>query len=242
MRFADHDPLLEPSDHVKVYSLDARTGFESFTTQVYNIATAEGEEVYYIFDCLSFLQSAWATDLMTGNFFVVMCPYLFELDTIAYFAIMRHSHSFKTVARIRETTQLLLEVYYPGGNYCVHPLKAWNRYSPTMFFPHLEEGKEFTPIINSVDATQLFSDISRREAQSPRRYLDYWDRLFMKAEDLSRRPCRPEERQDMIDELCRIMIGKENRMLALARRHLRLRTFSTLNHGSSGLALWAEKQ
>jgi len=218
MRFADHDPLLEPSDHVKVYSLDARTGFESFTTQVYNIATAEGKEVYYIFDCLSFLQSAWATDLMTGNFFVVMCPYLFELDTIAYFAIMRHSHSFKTVARIRETTQLLLEVYYPGGNYCVHPLKAWNRYSPTMFFPHLEEGKEFTPIINSVDATQLFSDISRREAQSPRRYLDYWDRLFMKAEDLSRRPCRPEERQDMIDELCRIMIGKENRMLALARK------------------------
>lgn len=218
MRFADHDPLLEPSDHVKVYSLDARTGFESFTTQVYNIATAEGKEVYYIFDCLSFLQSAWATDLMTGNFFVVMCPYLFELDTIAYFAIMRHSHSFKTVARIRETTQLLLEVYYPVGNYCVHPLKAWNRYSPTMFFPHLEEGKEFTPIINSVDATQLFSDISRREAQSPRRYLDYWDRLFMKAEDLSRRPCRPEERQDMIDELCRIMIGKENRMLALARK------------------------
>jgi hypothetical protein len=218
MRFADHEPLLEPSEHIKVYTLDAHTGFESFTTQVYNIATNEGREVFYIFDCLSFLQSAWATDLMTGNFFVVMCPYLFELDTIAYFSIMRHSHSFKTVARIRETTQLLLEVYHPGGNYCVHPLKAWNRYSPTMFFPHLEEGREFTPIINSVDATQLFSDISRREAQSPRRYLDYWDRLFMKAEDLSRRPCKPEERQEMIDELCRIMIGRESRMLALARK------------------------
>ena len=218
MRFADHRPLLEPSDRVKVYSLDAHTGFESFTTQVYNITTAEGKEVFYVFDSLSFLQSAWATDLMTGNFFVVMCPYLFELDTIAYFAIMRHSHSFKTVARIRETTQLLLEVYSPGGDYCVHPLKVWNRYSPTMFFPHLEEGKDFTPIINSVDATQLFSDISRREAQSPRRYLDYWDRLFMKAEDLSRRPCKPEERQEMIDELCRIMIGKESRMLALAKK------------------------
>jgi len=218
MRFADHDPLLEPSDYVNVYSLDAHTGFESFTTQVFNIATAEGKEVFYVFDSLSFLQSAWATDLMTGNFFVVMCPYLFELDTIAYFAIMRHSHSFKTVARIRETTQLLLEVYNTGGDYCVHPLKVWNRYSPTMFFPHVEEGKEFTPIINSVDATQLFSDISRREAQSPRRYLDYWDRLFMKAEDLSKRPCKPEERQNMIDELCRIMIGKESRIMALARK------------------------
>lgn len=218
MRFADHDPLLASDQHVKVYSLDAHTGFETFTTQAYNIVTTEGREVFYVFDCLSFLQSAWATDLMTGNFFVVMCPYLFELDTIAYFSIMRHSHSFKTVARIRETTQLLIEVYNPGGNYCVHPLKVWNRYSPTMFFPHLEEGKEFTPIINSVDATQLFSDISKGEAQSSRRYLDYWDRLFMKAEDLSRRPCKPEERQEMIDELCRIMIGKESRMLALARK------------------------
>ena len=219
MRFADHDPpLFEPSEHIKIYSLDAHTGFETFTTQVYNIATAEGKGVFYIFDCLSFLQSAWATDLMTGNFFVVMCPYLLELDTIAYFAIMRHSHSFKTVARIRETTQLLLEVYNPGGDYCVHPLKVWNRYSPTMFFPHLEEGAEFTPIINSVDATQFFADISRREAQSPRRYLDYWDRLFLKTEDLSRRPCKPEERQDMVDELCRIMIGREKRMLSLARK------------------------
>jgi hypothetical protein len=218
MRFANHDSLLDPSDHVKTYSLDAHTGFESFTTQVYTIVTVEGREVFYVFDCLSFLQSAWATDLMTGNFFVVMCPYLFELDTIAYFSIMRHSHSFKTVARVRETTQLLLEVYNPSGTYCVHPLKVWNRYSPTMFFPHLEEGKEFTPIINSVDATQLFSDISRREAQSPRRYLDYWDRLFMKAEDLSRRPCKPEERQEMTDELCRIMIGKESRIISLAKK------------------------
>jgi hypothetical protein len=218
MRFADHDPLLEPSEHIKVYSLDAHTGFETFTTQAYTIATAEGREVFYVFDCLSFLQSAWATDLMTGNFFVVMCPYLLKLDTIAYFSIMRHSHSFKTVARIRETTQLLLEVYNPGGNYCVHPLKVENRYSPTMFFPHLEEGNAFTPIINSVDAAQLFSDISRREAQSPRRYLDYWDRLFMKAESLSNGHCKPEERQGMIDELCRIMIGRGNRMLFLARK------------------------
>lgn len=218
MRFADHAPLLDPPECTRIYSLDAYTGFETFTTQVYNIATTEGREVFYVFDCLSFLQSVWATDLMTGNFFVVMCPYLFELDTIAYFSILRHSHSFKTVARIRETTQLLLEVYKPGDNYCVHPLKAWNRYSPTMFFPHLEEGAEFSPIINSVDATQLFSDISRRETQSPRRYLDYWDHLFMKAEDLSHRSCEPDERQEMIDELCRIMIGKETRMFSLARK------------------------
>jgi hypothetical protein len=217
MRFADHEPLLAQTRGVKVYTLDANSGFESFTTEVYNIATEEGKGVFYVFDCLSFLLSAWATDLMTGNFFVVMCPYLFELDTIAYFSILRHNHSFKTIARIRETTQLLLEIYNHQNNYYVHPLKVWNRYAPTMFFPHLEENGTFTPIINSVDATQLFSDISRREAQSARRYLDYWDRLFLKAEDLLKRSAKPEERQEMIDELCRVMIGKEPRMLSLAK-------------------------
>jgi len=218
MRFADHPPLIEPSADVKMYSLNAYSGFETFTTEVYTIVTGEGREVFYVFDCLSFLQSVWATDLMTGNFFVVMCPYLFELDTIAYFSIMRHSHSFKTVARIRETTQLLLEVYKPGNEYYVHPLKVWNRYSSTMFFPHLEEGAEFSPITDSVDTTQLFSGISRRENQSPGRYLDYWDHLFLKAEDLLRKPCEPEECQEMIDELCRIMIGRENRMFSLVRK------------------------
>jgi len=64
-----------------------------------------------VFDCLSDLLSSWATDLMIGNFFNIICPYLFELDTIAYFSILRHSNSIDTVARIRETTQLFLDVY-----------------------------------------------------------------------------------------------------------------------------------
>ena len=222
MRFAEHEPLLKQAKNVKVYNLDAQSGFESFTTQVYNIATQEGTDVYYVFDCLSYLLSAWATDLMIGNFFVVTCPYLFELNTIAYFSILRHSHSFKTVARIRETTQLLLEVYNHEGSFYIHPLKVWNRYAPTMFLPHLEEDGQFVPVTNSVDATQLFSDISKRETQSARRYLDYWDRLFLKAEDLLKQPCEPEEKHGMVDELCRIMIGREQRMLSLAKEILSL--------------------
>ncbi len=73
---------------------------------MYTIITEEGEDAYYVFDCLSDLLSAWATDLMIGNFFAITCPYLYELNTIAYFALLRNSHSFKTIARIREITQL----------------------------------------------------------------------------------------------------------------------------------------
>lgn len=222
MRFAEHEPLLEQSEKIKVYSLDANSGFESFTTQAYNIVSQEGRDVFYVFDCLSSLLSAWANDLMIGNFFVIMCPYLFELNTIAYFSILRRSHSFKTIARIRETTQLLLEVYNNEGSYYIHPLKVWNRYSPTMFLPHLEEDGEFIPVINSVDATQLFSDISEREAKSARRHLDYWDRLFLKAEDLLKRTSNTDEHREMIDELCRIMIAREGRMFELARENFTL--------------------
>ena len=103
MRFARHAPLLDPG-RVTVYKLNADTGFESFSTQVHNIIRQEGRDVFYVFDSLSDLLLAWATDLMIGNFFVITCPYLFELNTVAYFAILRGRHSFKTVARIRETT------------------------------------------------------------------------------------------------------------------------------------------
>ncbi len=222
VRFADHKELVGDARNVTTYKLDAHSGFESFTTQVYNIATKEGENVFYVFDCLSYLLTAWATDLMIGNFFVITCPYLFELNTIAYFSLLRHSHSFKTIARIRETTQLLLEVYNRNESHYIHPLKVWNRYSPTMFLPHLEEKDTFIPITDSVDTTQLFSDISKKEMKSVQRQLDYWDRLFLKAEDLSKKPAEKDEIQETVDTLCRIMIGRENRILSLAKENFSL--------------------
>jgi len=151
-----------------------------------------------------------------------MCPYLFELNTIAYFSLLRGHHSFKTIARIRETTQLLLEVHNHEGGFYIHPLKVWNRYSPTMFLPHLEEDGKFVPIINSVDATQLFSDISQREAKSAKRHLDYWERIFLKAEELLNRTSNREEHRAMIEGLCRIMIAREGRMFELAKENFTL--------------------
>ncbi|MHC4565546.1 MAG: hypothetical protein ACYTE3_07265 [Planctomycetota bacterium] len=144
MRFARHEPLVENLPGVAVYELDAETGFESFSTQVHAIISREGREAYYVFDCLSDLLGSWATDLMVGNFFKVTCPYLFELDTIAYFGILRNHHSYQTIARIRETTQLLLDVYALDDKTYIHPLKVWRRYSPTMFLPHLQQAEEFT--------------------------------------------------------------------------------------------------
>ena len=227
MRFADHEPIIIDHEQVDVYELDAFTGFESFSTQIHNIITKQGEGVYYIFDCLSDLLSAWATDLMIGNFFVITCPYLFELNTIAYFSILRNRHSFQTVARIRETTQLLLDIYSYDDNLYIHPLKVWNRYSPTMFLPHVQEADRFVPITNSVDTTRLFVSLPQKELSDATRHLDYWERLFLKASDLLQRvkeeePAALAQQPEMVERLCRMLIGRDGRILKLAAKFLSL--------------------
>ncbi|HEX2926264.1 MAG TPA: pyruvate kinase, partial [Ruminiclostridium sp.] len=137
IRFGSHEQLLEENEKIKICHIDSSKGFESFATEVHSIIKNEGKKAFYVFDCLTDLLIYWYSDLMIGNFFKVTCPYLYELDTVAYFAIKRNYHTYSTIAGIRETTQLLLDLYQVNNKYYIHPLKVWQRYSPTMFFPHL---------------------------------------------------------------------------------------------------------
>jgi len=227
MRFAQHDPLLESRPGLTIYRLDSSEGFESFATRVHSIITREGRGAYYVFDSLSDLLPAWGSDLMIGNFFMITCPYLFELDTIAYFALMRSQHCYSTVARIRETTQVLFDAYScaagpsGSGNFYVQPMKVWKRYSPTMFLPHLNKNGVFTPVTKSLDASMLFQHMSRF-TENPRRNLDYWDRMFMDAEDLIAGTTDEQARAGMIARLCDFMISREPRMSRLVRENFTL--------------------
>jgi len=222
MRFARHAPLLEKGKNVAVYHLPIESGFEAFSAAVHSIITREGRNACYVFDSLSELLHMWATDLMIGDFFFITCPYLFELNTIAYFAICRRRHSFKAIARIREITQVLIDVYKYEGQLCIHPIKVKHRYSPTMFFPHIMEEESLVPVINSVDATRMLSDLTRNEAASAQRHLDYWDRLFIEAKDLLEAGAQPEEKADMVEQLSRLMLSRNRRMLSLIRRFMSL--------------------
>ncbi|MFH1071411.1 MAG: PEP/pyruvate-binding domain-containing protein, partial [Candidatus Glassbacteria bacterium] len=223
LRFASHKPLIgSRSRRVTVHELDANRGFEVFTVSLHEIIAREGKGAFYVFDCLSNLLSAWATDQMIGNFFRVTCPYLFEMDTVAYFALLQGRHSFKTTAHIMETTQVLLNVYKYGGEIYTQPAKVWQRSSLTMFLPHVKREDVFTPISDSYSSTNLATQSFHAESDSARRRLDFWDRLFLQAEDLVRRKGAEEKRRRMIDQLCRVMIGRESRILELALAHFSL--------------------
>jgi hypothetical protein len=222
MRFAQHPPLVRAGDNVRVWEVNAYRGFEAFTARIHSIIAQEGVGAFYVFDCLSDLLSAWATDLMVGNFFRVTCPYLFELDTVAYFAVLRGRHSHKTMARIRDTTQILVDLQHASGRPYVQPVKVWRRASPTMFLAHAREDGRFVPVANSVDATRLQAELVRKTGNAAQRSLDYWDRLFLTASDLLTSDVPEVEREAMVDQLCRVLISTDERILALARRHLGL--------------------
>ncbi|MCW8892938.1 MAG: PEP/pyruvate-binding domain-containing protein, partial [Deltaproteobacteria bacterium] len=222
IRFGDHLPLLGETPQIKVHELDSRLGFESFATSVHNIATEQGIGAFYVFDCLSELLSAWATDHMVGNFFQVTCPYLFELDTVAYFALIRDHHSFRTVEKIRDTTQVLIDVFSHDEHFHIQPLKVWQRRSPTMFLPHHKEGEKFIPLTNSYESTRLYNSLAVRTRDASRRQIDHWHRLFIDAEELCNETSTEIERANMVRHICRHLIAREERMLTLARQYLTL--------------------
>ena len=182
MRFADHEPLLSPREGLKIFEFNPDKGFEAFTVDIYNRITIEGKDAFYVFDSLSSLQSVWYTDLMMGNFFRVTCPYLFKLDTVAYFPLLRGRHSFDAVARIRDTTQLLLDVH-TGDKLYVHPLKVWNRYSAKMFLPHScsMDLEDFKAVDGGVALSRYYQILEDEETQKQDQNFDSHDRFFSMA-------------------------------------------------------------
>ena len=156
-RFASHEPLLEDRPEIKTVHVPLSHRFENFTVDIHNVIEQEGKDAFYVFDCLSELQTAWATDLMMGNFFRVTCPFLFILDTVAFFPIIRGKHSVRAINKILNTTQLFFDVYSDKKNVYVRPEKVWNRNSETMFLPHTynPENGDFKPILDGVKSSHF---------------------------------------------------------------------------------------
>ncbi len=136
------EPVLTPRLGLIIVEVDPSLGFDFFSTAVHRIIDENGKKVCYVFDNLSDLVNKWATDELLANFFHFTCPYLFELDTVTYFALTRNQHSPSTIARIRDTTQILLDLYHIDNQAYIHPLKVWDRYSSEMFIPHMISGDQ----------------------------------------------------------------------------------------------------
>ena len=226
IRFAEHKPLLHEQEGLKIEKLDVDDGFEIFSINVHEIIKREGREAFYVFDCLSDLQTVWAADLMMGNFFRVTCPYLFILDTVAYFALLRNKHSYETIARISETTQLFLDVLGNKNEMFVHPLKVWNRYSQTMFLPHVfsnEKEQELLPLTDGVSASRYYAFISEFGIGQSGQTIDNWDKFFLLAKINLENGSNEDEK--IKSKMCSMIIGNDKKLSYLAMNFLTIRDF-----------------
>ncbi len=221
VRFAGQPPLLEDRPGLDVHAIDPEAGFETFTLRAHELIAAAGREAFYVFDSLSVLQTAWASDLMMGCFFQVTCPYLFELDTVAFFGILRNRHSFDAVARIRDTTQLLLDVYGRGDDCYVQPLKVWNRRGAAMFSPHRlpPDGRTAEPLSDAVKSARFRAILNERGLAPMDGSMDHWDRTFLAAR---RELDDGRDGTETARRLAGLLMGRDARILQLAREHFSL--------------------
>ena len=220
IRFAEHEPILPEMEGLRIVHVPLSHRFETFTVEIHNIIEKEGYDAFYVFDCLSELEAAWATDLLMGDFFHLTCPFLFILDTVAYFPVLRGRHSFDAIAKIRDTTQLFLDVFpnedLPSSMY-VRPKKVWRRESATMFLPHLFEPSKgtFVPETDGVRMSRFYQRMNKANA-AVNQSMDSWERFFQRTR------IKYESGLDVSEEcgrICNIMLTRDERLRELIKEH-----------------------
>ncbi|MBR4691941.1 MAG: phosphoenolpyruvate synthase [Oscillospiraceae bacterium] len=236
IRFASHEPLFEETEGLKIVRVELSHRFETFTVAIHEIIRQEGLDAFYVFDCLSELQTAWATDLMMGNFFQVTCPYLFSLDTVAFIPLIRGKHSFRAVAKIRDTTQLFLDVYSDRTSVYVRPDKIWNRYSETMFLPHRYEPEtgSFRPILDGVAASRFYQLLEHETSGADRGNMDSWDRFFNLTEAMYRSGMDVTEQ---CSRMCDIMMTRDERLRVMIKENFRAEDYLNIRQRMLGTGM-----
>jgi len=224
-RFSQDPPLVPEGFPAEVHRLRPEAGFEAFVTRIHKVIEKTGRGGYYLFDCLSDLADAWYSDQMLGNWFMLTCPYLYDVEAIAYFAIRRNRHSNQAIGVISETAQVLLDVYAHRERLYVHPWKVQSRHSPTMHMLHVWEGEEFRPVTESATISEVRNTVPWARQESITHQLGLWNRSFAQAQELLTLPV-DEEIAPQVEEcrrrLLRMVVSRDERMLELAERYLTL--------------------
>ncbi len=225
-RFASHPPLLSDGENVEICRLYPEKGFEAFISSINERITENQEGGCYVFDTLSELALDCYSDRMLGNFFLLTCPYLNKMQAVAYFAVLRNYHSFHAADTISKTTQIFLDVYRYKDDLYVHPLKVSDRFSPTTYRLHLWENDRFVPVTRSVDASEIFTSVTKSGLESALYQIGVWNRIFVEADEALKAFNRGEGSQRKVNEmfhrLLRMAVTRDERLLRLAEKYFTL--------------------
>ncbi|MBN1411904.1 MAG: hypothetical protein JW969_13730 [Spirochaetales bacterium] len=240
-RFADHKELVPDNIGAKIYHLHPEIGFESFIADIFKVIEEVGEGAFYVFDCLSELAVDWYSDRMLANFFMLTCPYLYDYDTVTYFALMRNYNTSQTVNAIHETAQVIIDVYNRESGMYIHPLKVYKRYSKTMYMLHQWQEKKFVPVGRSIHISEILHDLPHLWLNTSNAKLDMWNRVFERAQELITETSTEEdilkEKEECRQRMLRMVVTRDERLLKLADKYFTLKDLVEIGNHMIGTGL-----
>lgn len=201
-RFGNHEPLLADESPVEQHNLDLHLGFEALVRAVHNVIEEVGRGALYVFDCLSDLADSWGSDQSLGNFFVLTCPRLWDLETVTYFGLYRDRHSAYAVDPIRTTTQFMLDVFRLKDRLYIRPVKVQHRSGDVMNTLYERDGEVFHPVKESAVLAPILAHTQWPRLQTDRR-VGFWRRLFREAEQVEQETREGRSSRGRYDEMLR---------------------------------------
>lgn len=235
-RFAPHPPVVPDGVAHHLRKLHPEEGFEPFIAEIFREIEHFGYGATYVFDSLSELSTDWYSDRMLGNFFRLTCPYLYDYRTVAYFALIRNRHDDSAVSAIRNTAQVVLDIYRSGERFFVHPLKVDGRSSPTMYFLHERKGEAFVPVTDSATISGILSRIAGSWTDFSVNRQDLWIRTFQSAELQLSAPGGAVA-SGLKKRLLKMLLTREERLLDLAEKYFSAADLVALSRRMIGTGL-----
>ena len=250
-RFGRHAPLLPENSGVEIHRVDPHAGFESFISDIHGVIQKSGRGTWFVFDCLSDLAVAWRSDTMLGNFFVLTCPYLYDVDAIAYFGLKRDYHSNDAIAPIISTTQVFLDIYRHDKRLYVHPVKVQQRHSDSMYMLHAWTQDDFLPVRDSGTTAEILNTTKCFQKESGSGAQGIWHRTFRETEEAVRLgfSSEPQDRQadkqqaaadrkeEMLRQLLETAVTRDREMFEVWLQYLSIEEVLDIGHRIIGTGL-----
>lgn len=237
-RFGEHPELLPPDFGAERRELDPALGFEAFVRGIHSTIVGAGRGAIYVFDCLSCLATAWSSDQSLGNFFLLTCPRLWDLETVTYFGLYRDRHSAYALDPIRSTTQFMLDVFRLDDRLYIRPIKVQHRSRDVMNTLYRRSGESFLPVKESAELAPILSHTQWPRLQSDRR-VGFWRRLFRDAEavaeDARAGRCSKERLAEMLEHVRWVFRVHRSGIAPLVERFLTLDDFLAVRDRMIGI-------
>ena len=220
-RFARHEPLLPEDFPCERHTLNPEDGFEAFIHRIHQVIGEAGFGAYYVFDCLSDLATDWYSDAMLGNFFMLTCPYLYKLETIAYFGLLRRHHSRHATEPVQSTTQLFIDLFHANGKLYVRPVKTQFRYTPTIHLLHVWKEQDIFEVVRS---SAVIAEVISNAGPDWVADEMYGEEVLRQAEEIVSNAegfvCTGEQKHAVWRQLVRMVVTRDDAIMPLVQKYL----------------------